>query len=85
MNRLKGLEIDAEGRVAQRQTVVESIGETANAVDADIIVMSTHALTGLARAVLGSVADTLVRSAGHPVLLLREETAARLVVSEPTT
>lgn len=44
--------------------------------------MSTHALTGVARTVLGSVADALVRTAGHPVLLVRQETAARLVESQ---
>ncbi|MBV9135079.1 MAG: universal stress protein [Chloroflexi bacterium] len=33
--------------------------------------MSTHALTGPARAVLGSTADAVVRSAPCPVLLVR--------------
>jgi nucleotide-binding universal stress UspA family protein len=81
-NRLQRVGIDAEGRVEQGQRVEETIIETADQVDADIIVMSTHALTGVARAVLGSVADALVRTAGHPVLLLRQETAARLVESQ---
>ena len=35
-----------------------------------IIVMSTHGRTGFRRAVLGSVCDTVVRSARTPVLVL---------------
>jgi nucleotide-binding universal stress UspA family protein len=71
--------LDAEGRVAEGLEVVETIDDTAEHAEADVIVMSTHALTGAARAVLGSVADAVVRTAGHPVLLVRRETAARLV------
>ena len=51
--------------------VVEAIIATADQVDADLIVMSTHAHTGLARVLLGSVADALVRHAHRPVLLVR--------------
>ena len=40
---------------------------------ADLIVMSTQALTGPARALLGSVADAVVRTANCPVLLLRRK------------
>ncbi len=38
----------------------------------DLIVMSSHGRTGLARWVLGSVAQKVVRSSSVPVLLLRE-------------
>jgi nucleotide-binding universal stress UspA family protein len=37
----------------------------------DVIVMSTEAHTGIARALLGSVTDGVVRSAPCPVLVLR--------------
>jgi nucleotide-binding universal stress UspA family protein len=37
----------------------------------DMIVMSSHALTGVARAVVGSVADAVVRSADCPVLVVK--------------
>jgi nucleotide-binding universal stress UspA family protein len=40
-------------------------------VGADLIVMSTHALTGPARALSGSVADVVVRNAHRSVLLPR--------------
>ena len=36
-----------------------------------LIAMSTHGRTGLARLVLGSVADQVLRQAGVPVLLIR--------------
>lgn len=52
-------------------SVAEAIMQTADDVEADLIVMSTHALTGPARALLGSVADTVVRNAHRPVLLPR--------------
>lgn len=81
-NRLHKVGIDAEARVEQGQRVDETIVGTADKVAADIVVMSTHALTGVARAILGSVADALVRTAGHPVLLVRQETVARLVESQ---
>ena len=61
-----------EGR-AEIGPVAPTIAAVANAVGADIIVMSTHALTGPARAVLGSVADEVVRTASQPVLLIRQE------------
>jgi nucleotide-binding universal stress UspA family protein len=50
----------------------ETIVRTAAEVEADVIVMSTHARTGAARAVLGSTADEMVRHADRPVLLVRQ-------------
>jgi nucleotide-binding universal stress UspA family protein len=46
------------------------ITEVAQEVGADLIVMSTHGRTGIARAVLGSVADAVVRHGSVPVLLV---------------
>jgi nucleotide-binding universal stress UspA family protein len=42
----------------------------------DLVVMTSHTRAGLARAVLGSVADRLLRGSA-PVLLVRPETPAR--------
>ena len=39
---------------------------------ADLIVMGTHGRTGLMRALMGSVAETVVRRAPCPVLTLRQ-------------
>jgi nucleotide-binding universal stress UspA family protein len=46
-------------------------------VGADLIVMSTHALTGPVRTLLGSVADEVVRGAHQPVLLVRQHASGR--------
>jgi nucleotide-binding universal stress UspA family protein len=50
---------------------VEAIAEAAKFREADLIVMSTHGRSGLARLLLGSVAESVLRSATLPVLLLR--------------
>jgi nucleotide-binding universal stress UspA family protein len=75
--RLQASGLRAEGRVVSGQ-VVQMVDETADEVDADLVVMSTHALTGPVRTLLGSVADAVVRTGRHPVLLVKRETAGRL-------
>jgi nucleotide-binding universal stress UspA family protein len=47
------------------------INQTAKEVGADLIVMGTHGRRGVTRALLGSVAETVVRSAPCPVLTVR--------------
>jgi len=64
-----GLAVDAYARMAP--DVVRAIVDTAEHASADMIVMSTHALTGPARALLGSVADAVVRTSHCPVLLVK--------------
>jgi nucleotide-binding universal stress UspA family protein len=71
--RLQRAHILADGEARLAPHVAETIVETADQVEADLIVMSTHALRGPARALLGSVADAVVRSAHCPVLLVRRE------------
>jgi nucleotide-binding universal stress UspA family protein len=51
--------------------VVETIIEFAQGVGADLIAMSTHGRSGLARWFIGSTADKVVRAAPLPVLLTR--------------
>jgi nucleotide-binding universal stress UspA family protein len=58
------------GVLAPSTAVVEAIVAEADRVDADLIVMSTHAHTGVARLLLGSTADALVRTSHRPVLLV---------------
>jgi nucleotide-binding universal stress UspA family protein len=44
-----------------------------------MVAMTTHGRSGVARCVLGSVADRLVRHAGVPVLVVRvQEPAAKI-------
>ena len=68
--RLRRVGVVAEGRgaVGQPGTAIVS---TADDVDADLIVMSTHGRSGPVRAVLGSVAEDVVRRCQRPVLLVR--------------
>ncbi len=47
------------------------IDQTATELGIDLIVMGTHGRRGLSRALLGSVAETVVRSAPCPVLTVR--------------
>lgn len=47
------------------------INETAQAMEADLIVLSTHGYTGLRHAWLGSTAERVVRHAPCPVLVIR--------------
>jgi nucleotide-binding universal stress UspA family protein len=62
--------VSAEARVVIGSAVT-SINSVATAIDADLIVVSTHARTGAQRLVQGSVSDAVVRTAHRPVLVCR--------------
>lgn len=49
--------------------------QAAEELDADLIVMTTHGRRGLSRALLGSVAESIVRRSPVPVLTLRVHAA----------
>ncbi|MEI6341298.1 MAG: universal stress protein [Verrucomicrobiota bacterium] len=51
----------------------QGVVEEAKASGADLIVVSTHGYTGLKHALLGSVAEKIVRHAPCPVLVVRDE------------
>lgn len=53
--------------------VVPTILAAADALGADLIVIGTHGRTGLARIVLGSVAEGVAHKAHVPVMLVRRE------------
>jgi len=46
--------------------------ETANEIDADLIIIATHGHTGVEHLLFGSTAEKVVRKAPCPVLTLRE-------------
>lgn len=48
----------------------------ASADEGSVLCMATHGRTGLARVVLGSTADTIIRSAARPVILVGPHAAA---------
>jgi nucleotide-binding universal stress UspA family protein len=52
-----------------------AIVEAAQVGEVDIIVMSTHGRSGLGRLVLGSVAESVLRSTHTPILLIRDRMA----------
>jgi nucleotide-binding universal stress UspA family protein len=66
------LGVEAEG-CALSGPVAETIVGAAEHARADVIVMSTHARTGPARAFYGSIAAAVVRGSGRPVLLVRRD------------
>lgn len=57
--------------------VSELIVNQAKEWSADLIVMGTHGLRGIARLVMGSDAETVVRTSPVPVLLINDMQAAK--------
>ncbi len=55
----------------QAGPVAETIRREAESRGADLILMGTHGRTGVARAMLGSVAEEVTRHADVPVMLVR--------------
>ncbi|MFO1413838.1 MAG: universal stress protein [Burkholderiales bacterium] len=58
-------------REAMGQSVADTIVAQARKVHADVIVLGTHGRRGLARVVMGSDAEGVVRTSPVPVLLVR--------------
>lgn len=50
-----------------------SIVQLASDLLADLVILGTHGRTGIARMAMGSVAESVVRSSGCPVLVAREK------------
>ena len=49
------------------------INATAKEIGADLIVVGTHGRSGVSRVLLGSIAETVIRTAPCPVLTIRRE------------
>lgn len=80
--RLRDAGNQAEGHVALGD-VSSQIALCADAVRADMIIMSTHAIRWPGDATLSSVADAVLRSGHRPVLLVRREPPAGDGAGEP--
>jgi universal stress protein A len=75
---LQALVERAKGTAAATETVREgntwdAICKTAIEENADIIVMASQGRTGLSHALIGSIAESVVRHASCPVLVVREQ------------
>jgi nucleotide-binding universal stress UspA family protein len=70
--------IEATGRTWETDTdeVQTAIEHVAEEIGADLLVMGTHGRTGLDRALLGSVADRVLRMTRVPVLVIPKTYAA---------
>lgn len=62
--------------VVRSGDVLLHIEEVARDMNADLICMGTHGKTGMTRALLGSVAERVVRTSHFPVLTLSPEAKA---------
>jgi nucleotide-binding universal stress UspA family protein len=67
-SRAKAAGVEAEGKVREGHPVDEICRE---ARPADLIVIATHGRRGLSRMLLGSVAESVIRHAPCPVLVVR--------------
>jgi nucleotide-binding universal stress UspA family protein len=74
---------DVRTHSAVGQPVAEHILNTADLLDVDTIVMSTHGWGGLRRWVYGSVADKVLRHAKVPVVLMRANEDVRESEASP--
>ncbi|PTL36557.1 hypothetical protein CLG94_04210 [Candidatus Methylomirabilis limnetica] len=69
--RVEGM-VATEVRVVETPLLVhEAICQEATALEVDLIVMASHGHSGMARLLLGSVAEHVLRSADRPVLIVR--------------
>lgn len=55
----------------------DAVSTVAERIGADLIVMGTHGRRGIARALIGSVAERVVRTSPIPVLTVHAETGRR--------
>lgn len=63
----KGVKLDS---MLRQGVAFEEIHSVAEEINADLIVIGTHGRKGLARALLGSVAEKVIRTATRPVLTI---------------
>jgi len=57
--------------------IAHSIIEFSEKEDIDLVVMTTHGKSGLKRAVMGSIADVVIRESGKPVLVIRPQASSK--------
>jgi nucleotide-binding universal stress UspA family protein len=70
LKKLQGNGMEVETVVAQG-SIVETIIDVAQMLDADLIAMASHGRSGLARVFYGSVAAGVLQKVDRPLLLIR--------------
>jgi len=70
---LAGIEVDTLLVEGSGQRLADVVDSQVAAWPADLVVLGTHGRHGLARAVLGSEAEQIVRRSSVPVLLVRHD------------
>ncbi len=71
--KLAGISAESELVVSNNGQIYKSILNHINKCHADLVVMGTHGLRGIERLVMGSDAETIVRTSAVPVLLVRSK------------
>jgi nucleotide-binding universal stress UspA family protein len=66
----QGRGVAVEG-VLREGVAWEEITTVADEIDADLVVIGTHGRRGIARALLGSVAENVIRTSNRPVTTIR--------------
>jgi nucleotide-binding universal stress UspA family protein len=72
LERVKAAGVEGETHLAELPPA-QAITQTAEQINADLIVMGTRGLTGLKHVLLGSVAERTIRSAPCPVMTMKDE------------
>src|SRR5580698_1652878 len=69
VSRRQGAKVKIDG-ILRDGVAWEEINKVADEIVADLIVIGTHGRRGIARALRGSVAENVIRTAHHPVLTI---------------
>jgi nucleotide-binding universal stress UspA family protein len=65
------MSVTTRAHVVHGDNPAQTIAETAERLGADVVVIASHGRSGISRALVGSVADKLMRACHRPVLVLR--------------
>ena len=79
-NEVSGLPLDVDFTVLYGHPSKEIIKQL-NTTNCDLLVVSTHGLTGIRRVLLGSVAERLIRKSPCPVFTVKETEPALMAIS----
>ncbi len=73
-----GLSPVVQSHVLEGSGPARAITKFAEEKDVDLVVLGTHGQTGLTRLLMGSTAESLLRYAPCPVLVVKQRTAAKV-------